>query len=338
MTSELILLAHGEGGRRSRDLVESLFLEAFRNPSLEGLDDGAVLPEGEGEGSLVFTTDSYVVRPLFFPGGDIGRLAVFGTCNDLAVMGARPAYLSCGFILEEGTEIGTLERIVGSMADACAECGVKIVTGDTKVVERGAADGLFINTSGVGWRPEGIGPGPDRIAPGDRIVVSGTIGDHGIAVLAARERLTLASPVESDVAPLWLLVREILERGEAIRFMRDPTRGGLATALCELASASGRGIEIDEAAIPVRGAVRGICEILGFDPLYVANEGKLLLVCAPGAADGIVETMRRHPLGTDAAVIGGVVEEPPGRVVLRTAAGGRRLVDMLSGEQLPRIC
>jgi hydrogenase expression/formation protein HypE len=336
MKQDLVLLAHGEGGRRSRELIESLFLKGFSNRHLETLDDGAVLPPEEG--SIVFTTDAYVVRPLFFPGGDIGRLAIYGTCNDLAVMGARPAWLSCSFILEEGLEIGRLERIVDSMAHACGICGVEIVTGDTKVVERGNADGVYINTTGIGYLREGILLSPSRLEAGDRILVSGSVGDHGIAVLSAREQLHVTSPVVSDVAPLWSLIRDLLDFGPAIRFMRDPTRGGLATALCELARSAALGIEIREADIPVRDTVRSLCEVLGFDPLYIANEGKLLLVAAASRADRILDRMRNHPLGTNAADIGGVVDTSTGKVVMHTTAGGRRLVDMLSGEQLPRIC
>lgn len=336
MKTKRILLAHGEGGRLSRDLVESVFERAFGNRYLEGLDDGALLPKQKGR--VVFTTDSYVVNPIFFPGGDIGILSVYGTCNDLAVMGAKPAYLSCGFILEEGLEIRTLEKVVRSMAKASKICGIRFVTGDTKVVERGAADGLFINTAGIGFVPEGVSLSPARVKPGDRVIVSGTIGDHGIAVLMAREELAVKSPVRSDVAPICLLTNRLLGYGRSIRFMRDPTRGGLATALCEVAKGAGISIELDENSIPVTKSVQSVCEILGFDPLYVANEGKLIVIVAKKAAEEVLRTMRAHSLGRKAEIIGEVKEGPAGRVVMNTLAGGRRLVDMLTGEQLPRIC
>jgi len=336
MTKELILLAHGDGGRLSREIVETLFLKVLGNRYLEALDDGALLPKRSGR--PVYTTDSYVVKPLFFPGGDIGMLSVFGTCNDLSVMGARPEFLSCAYILEEGLEIETLRRVAASMAEACERAGVKIVTGDTKVVERGKADGLYINTTGIGYLRDGIHLSPARLKPGDRVLVSGPIGDHGIAVLAVRERLALSTPVRSDAASIWPLVEKLLDLGGSIKFMRDPTRGGLATVLCELAKSSGHSIEIREDAIPVRDEVRGICEILGFDPLYVANEGKLVLVVSKKGAERALDILCSHPLGQEASIVGEVKEGPRGLVVLHTRAGGRRLVDMLSGEQLPRIC
>ncbi len=336
MNKDMILLAHGEGGRLSRDLIESLFYEAFGNRYLDGLDDGALLPKGNGR--TVYTTDSYVVKPLLFPGGDIGMLSVYGTCNDLAVMGAKPVYLSSGFIIEEGMRIEILRNIVRSMAHACEVCGVRIVTGDTKVVERGNADGLYINTSGIGYLQEGVSLSPKRLQSGDAILVSGFLGDHGIAVLLAREQLAVRSSIESDAAPLWLLTKNLLGFGRAIRFMRDPTRGGLVTSLCELAAASGFSLSIDEEQVPVRDEVRSVCEILGFDPLYIANEGKLLLVASGKSAGKILDTMKAHPLGRNAAIIGEVTDTPPGKVILHTRAGGRRLMDLLSGEQLPRIC
>ena len=337
MTKELILLAHGDGGRLSREIVETIFLKVLGgNRYLEALDDGALLPKRSGR--PVYTTDSYVVKPLFFPGGDIGMLSVFGTCNDLSVMGARPEFLSCAYILEEGLEVETLRRVAASMAEACERAGVKIVTGDTKVVERGKADGLYINTTGIGYLRDGIRLSPARLKSGDRVLVSGPIGDHGIAVLAARERLALSTPVRSDAASIWPLVEKLLVLGGSIKFMRDPTRGGLATVLCELAKSSGHSIEIREDAIPVRDEVRGICEILGFDPLYVANEGKLVLVVSKKGAERALGIIRGHPLGQEASIVGEVKEGPRGLVVLHTRVGGRRLVDMLSGEQLPRIC
>ncbi len=336
MKVKLILLAHGEGGRLTRDLVEEIFLRSFRNRYLESLDDGALLPEKGVK--TVFTTDSYVVKPIFFPGGDIGMLSVYGTCNDLAVMGAVPKYISCAFIIEEGFDIETLEEIVTSMSVACKTSGVKLVTGDTKVVERGNADGLYINTTGIGFMMEGISISPTRVSPGDLVLVSGTIGDHGIAVLMAREQLGIKSSVRSDAAPLCLLTKKLRGFGRSIKFMRDPTRGGLATALCELAKSSRHSIEIREESIPMRDDVKSSCDILGFDPLYIANEGKLLLVVSRKAAGKVIDVMRLHPLGRKADIIGEIKAAPCGKVVLHTLAGGRRLVDMLSGEQLPRIC
>jgi hydrogenase expression/formation protein HypE len=336
MKKDLILLAHGEGGRLTRDLVESLFLRHFGNKYLASLDDGALLPAKKEH--IVYTTDSYVVKPLFFPGGDIGMLSVYGTCNDLTVMGAVPKYLSSAFVIEEGMQLKSLEAIVRSMARACAASSVMLVTGDTKVVEKGNADGLFITTGGIGFLDERMKLSPRRLVPGDAVIVSGTIGDHGIAVLTAREELGLTSPVKSDAAPLCLLAKKLVGFGDAIKFMRDPTRGGLATVLCELARSSGLCIEVSEKCIPVRNEVRSICEILGFDPLYVANEGKMLLVVSAKAAEKILRALRGHPLGRKARLIGEVKRGPGGKVVLLTNAGGRRLVDMLSGEQLPRIC
>jgi hydrogenase expression/formation protein HypE len=287
---------------------------------------------------IAFTTDSFVVRPLFFPGGDIGRLAVHGTVNDLAVGGAKPLFLSAAFILEEGLPLETLRRIVASMKEACTEAGVALVTGDTKVVDRGKGDGVFITTSGIGIVPEGRCLSIHNAKPGDRIIVSGTIGDHGIAIMSVREGLEFETGLESDSASLADLARIMLETVPSVRCMRDPTRGGVSSALNELAAASGVGVELDESAIPLRPEVRGACEMLGLDPLYVANEGKLLAVVPAEDADLLVETMRRHPLGRNSAVIGAVTAEHRGLVVMRSLVGGERVVTMLAGEQLPRIC
>ena len=288
---------------------------------------------------LAFTTDSYVVSPLFFPGGDIGKLAVCGTINDLAMSGATPLYLSAGFILEEGLPLADLERVVASMAATAQAAGVQIVAGDTKVVDRGKADKLFINTAGIGLVPAGVELGGDRARPGDVIILSGTIGDHGMTIMSQREGLRFTSPLESDCAPLHGLVAAMLEVApQAIHCLRDPTRGGLTTTLNEVAGKSGVGIEIEEHAIPVRDAVRAACELLGLDPLYVANEGKLVAFVAPEAADVLLARMRAHEHGREAAIIGRVTAEHAGRVVLRTALGARRILDMLVGEQLPRIC
>ena len=334
--TDRILMAHGSGGQLSHDLVEQVFLKHFHNPTLADLDDAAVLPFTSSRFAL--TTDSYVIHPLFFPGGDIGKLAVCGTVNDLAMRGARPLYLTAGFILEEGLPLKDLERIVTSMAATARATGVQIVAGDTKVVDRGSADGLFINTAGVGLVPEGVNVSGAGAQPGDVVIVSGTIGDHGMAVMSQREGLTFSMPLVSDCAPLNGLVAAILEASSAIHCLRDPTRGGLATVLNELARRSGVGIEIDETRIPVHDAVRGMCELLGLDPLYVANEGKLVAVVAKEDAQKVLAAMHAHEYGTEAAIIGRAVTEHPGRLVLRTALGARRIVDMLVGEQLPRIC
>jgi len=343
--NDRILLAHGSGGQLSHELVEHLFLRYFDNPILAHLDDAAVIGEtrffGKNlvSGKLAFTTDSYVVSPIFFPGGDIGKLAVCGTVNDLAMSGATPLYLSAGFILEEGLELADLERVVASMAATAQAAGVQIVTGDTKVVDHGKADRLFINTAGVGVVPAGVEISGDRARPGDIVILSGTVGDHGMTIMSQREGLRFDSPLASDCAPLHGLVAAMLEMApQAIRCLRDPTRGGLATALNEVAGKSGVGIEIEERAIPVRDAVRAACELLGLDPLYVANEGKLVAFVAPEAAGAVLAAMRAHEHGREAAIIGQVTAEHAGRVVLRTALGARRILDMLVGEQLPRIC
>ncbi len=338
-----VQLAHGGGGRLSQMLIEKLFVPAFDNPVLASLHDGAILElaaeEAAGEPRLAFSTDSFVVRPLFFPGGDIGSLAVHGTVNDVAMCGARPLALSAGFILEEGFPMDDLWRIVESMRDAAAEAGVHVVTGDTKVVDRGKGDGVYINTTGVGLLHDGVDVSPQRAAPGDRILVNGPIAEHGIAIMSVREGLEFETRLETDSAALYPLVELLFdEMADDVRVLRDPTRGGLASALNEIADQSGVGIRLDEESIPLAEEVRGACEILGFDPLYVANEGKCLAIVAADRADRALELWRSHPLGSGAELIGEVVEADPGRVVLRSSIGGLRVVDMLSGEQLPRIC
>jgi hydrogenase expression/formation protein HypE len=330
-----ILLAHGSGGQLMHDLIKKSFVAALSNPILEKLDDSAVF---DLNGRLAFTTDSYVVSPIFFPGGDIGKLAVCGTVNDLSMTGATPLYLSLSFIIEEGLLLADLEKIVNSISEAATEAGVRIVTGDTKVVNRGSADRLFINTSGVGIVPHGIDIAGANARPGDKVIVSGTLGDHGMAVLSQREGIRFQMPVPSDCAPLNKMVAEMLATGAEIHCLRDPTRGGLATTLNEFAQQSRVGIKIDELSIPVNPAVLGACELLGFDPLYVANEGKLVAVVAPNDAGRVLAAMRKNQYGQKAVVIGEVVGEHPGRVVLKTRLGASRIVDVLVGELLPRIC
>ena len=334
---ELVTLAHGSGGKATQTLVEGLFAEELSNPVLERLEDAALV-ELEGGARLAFTTDSYVVRPLFFPGGDIGELAVNGTVNDLAVSGARPLALAAGFVLEEGLPVRDLRRIASSLARAADAAGVSVVAGDTKVVERGKGDGLYVTTTGIGLLPAHVRLGAEHVRPGDRVLVSGTLGDHGMAVLIARGELALEVELESDTAPVHELARALLELGESVRWLRDPTRGGLATTLNELARQAGVGVAVDEAALPLRPAVVGACEILGIDPLYVANEGKLVAVVSPETADEAVERLRAFPLGAEAAVVGEVGDDPDRLVVLETAFGGTRIVDMLVGDPLPRIC
>lgn len=331
-----IVLGHGSGGRLSADLIQHLFVPLFDNPALASLNDQAVL-ELDGM-RLAFTTDSFVVNPLFFPGGDIGSLAVHGTINDLAVSGAQPLFLSAGFILEEGLAMDDLGRIATSMARAARQAGVQIVTGDTKVVEKGHGDGLFINTSGIGVVPAGVHIAADQARPGDVVIVSGTVGDHGMAIMSVREGLAFESELVSDSAPLHTLVAAMLDATHAIHCLRDATRGGVAAVLNELATQSLAGIELDERAIPVRPAVQAACEMLGMDPLYVANEGKLVAVVPAEHVNAVLDAMHRHPYGREAAIIGRVVDEHPGIVVVRTAIGGRRVVDMPLGEILPRIC
>lgn len=333
---ETILLAHGSGGRRSAELIRELFLPAFRSPALARLDDQAIVSVNGCR--LAFTTDSFVVKPLFFPGGDIGSLAVHGTINDLAMGGARPLFLSAAFIIEEGFALSELRRIVASFQQAAAAAEVEIVTGDTKVVERGSGDGVFINTSGLGLVPKGLALSANQAQPGDQVLLSGPIGDHGMAIMAQREGLEFESTIRSDSAALHGLVAEMLRSRREIRCMRDPTRGGLASALNEIAQQSQVGIELEETAIPVREEVRAACEILGLDPMYVANEGKLVAIVAAEAAGEVLQAMRRHPLGTEARVIGTVKREHAGMVTMRTTLGTTRIMDMLAGDQLPRIC
>ena len=337
----VINMAHGSGGKAMRDLIEDVFLTAFDNPLLAPMEDQAVMSlaslAAHGD-RLAFTTDTYVVSPLFFPGGDIGTLAVAGTVNDLAVSGAKPLYLSCAMVLEEGLPVETLRRVVASMKRVAAEAGVHIVTGDTKVVERGAADKLFINTAGVGVVPRGISISAHNARPGDVVLVNGFLGDHGAAILVARNELALQSTVESDCQPLASLVVAMLAVCPRIHCLRDATRGGVATVLNEFALSSDVAIRLREDALPLREEVKGACEILGLDPLYLANEGKLVAVVAAADADRVLAAMRAHPAGTHAAIIGEVTEQPAGVVVLHTGFGGQRIVDMLVGEQLPRIC
>jgi hydrogenase expression/formation protein HypE len=336
LRDDVVTLAHGAGGKATRNLVEGLFLEELDNPYLAPLGDSALLDLNGAR--VAFTTDSYVVKPIFFPGGDIGELAVNGTVNDLAVAGARPLFLSAGFVLEEGLPVADLRRIAGSVAAAASAAEVAVVAGDTKVVERGKADGLYVNTAGVGLLGRATPPAPDRVRPGDRVVVSGTLGDHGMAVLVARGELELEVDLESDTAPVHELAAALLELGDGLRWMRDPTRGGLATALNELAGETGLAVRLAENTLPVRAAVVGACEILGIDPLYVANEGKLVAVVAPDVAEEALAALRAHPLGAEAAFVGEVGAEPEGLVLLETSLGGSRIVDMLVGDPLPRIC
>ena len=329
-------LSHGGGGRAMVQLIEELFVEAFDNDWLRQMNDQAQFSVGTGR--MVMATDSHVVSPLFFPGGDIGSLSVHGTINDVAMAGARPLYLAAGFILEEGFPLADLRRIVRSMAEAAMAAGVPVVTGDTKVVEQGKGDGVFITTTGVGVVPEGVHVSGDRARAGDRILVSGTLGDHGVAIMSLRENLSFETELVSDTAPLHGLVAEMVSAVADIHCLRDPTRGGLAATLNEIARQSGVGMRIDESALPLRREVKAACELLGLDPLYVANEGRLVAICEAEHAAELLALMRAHPLGRDAAVIGTVHEDPHGFVQMHTAFGGRRIVDWLSGEQLPRIC
>ncbi len=332
-----IVLGHGSGGTLTHELIASVFLPAFDNPMLSAGNDGAAVQLGP-DTRVVVSTDSHVVSPLFFPGGDIGRLAVCGTVNDVSMMGATPLYLTAGFILEEGLDLDVLKRIVESMRAAAAEAGVAIVAGDTKVVQNGKADGVYINTAGVGVLKAGVEIGGGNARPGDRVIVSGTLGDHGIAVLAARGDLGFEAEVESDVAPLNHLVAAACAAGRGVHVLRDPTRGGAATTLNEIARQSGVCIMLDESAIPVRPAVNAACELLGFDPLYIANEGKVLVIVAPEDADSVLQAMRATRYGEDAVMIGEVRAGPQGRVLMKTRLRSTRVVDMLPGEMLPRIC
>jgi len=339
LRDEKITLSHGSGGKSTHNLIEGVIAPAFSNPLLDQMDDAATFAvNGTGQ-RLAFTTDTYVVSPLFFPGGDIGKLAVHGTINDLSMAGADPLYLSVGLILEEGFPIADLRKIVASMAQAASDAGISIVTGDTKVVQRGKADGVFINTAGIGIVRATWPLGQACLQPGDRVLLSGPVGDHGIAIMLAREALDIETDVQSDTAPLNLLVASLLEAaGDAVHCLKDPTRGGVATSLNEMALGSEVSIGLDEHAIPIHAGVRGACEILGLDPLTIANEGKLLAIVAPEKAGAALAAMRSHPLGREAAIIGTVQSEPPGMVFLRTDIGGMRVLDMLVGDPLPRIC
>lgn len=333
---DTILLGHGSGGKLSAELIRDIFLPAFQNPVLAHMDDqGVVSVNGQ---RLAITTDSFVVKPLFFPGGDIGSLAVHGTVNDLAMGGATPLFLSVAFIIEEGFAMEELRRVVASMRQAATAAGVQIVTGDTKVVEKGKGDGLFINTTGIGVVPEGVDFSADQAQAGDKVLLSGSVGDHGIAILAQREGLEFETQIVSDSAALHGLVSEMLSVTREIRCMRDPTRGGVSSTLNEIAQQSGVGIELQESSLPIHEQVKGACELLGLDPLYVANEGKLIAIVPAEVADVLLETMRRHPLGGEAQIIGTVTKKNPGLVTMRTPLGTTRVVDMLAGDQLPRIC
>ncbi|MCT7361591.1 hydrogenase expression/formation protein HypE [Mycolicibacterium llatzerense] len=337
LRDEVVTLAHGAGGKASAALVDAVFLEAFRNPALESLGDGAILTLPSGE-RIAMSTDSFVVQPLRFPGGSIGHLAVHGTVNDLAMVGAVPSWISAAFVLEEGFPIAELKEIVADMAAAAAAAGVEIVTGDTKVVPRGAADGLFITTAGVGVIPAARSLTPKSVRAGDKVLLSGTIGDHGMAVMMARGDLAIEADIESDTAAVSPLVELLLAAAPSTRWLRDPTRGGVGTVCNELAQTSGLGVVLDEAHLPIRPMVTGACEMLGIDPLYVANEGKFVAVVAPEEAEAGLAALRSHPLGADAAEVGEIAEEPAATVVVRTAFGGTRIVDMLVGDPLPRIC
>src|ERR1022692_2496144 len=333
---DTVLLGHGSGGKLSAELVRDVFLPAFDNPALARLDDQAIVQVNGSR--IAITTDSFVVKPLFFPGGDIGSLAVHGTVNDLAMGGANPLFLSAAFIIEEGFSMDELRRVVNSLRQAAADAGVQVVTGDTKVVEKGKGDGLFINTTGIGLVPEGVELSADRARPGDKVLLSGSIGDHGIAILAQREGLEFETQIQSDSAALYTLVAEILGVTRDIRCMRDPTRGGVSSTLNEIAERSRVGIELVESSLPIHEEVRGACELLGLDPLYVANEGKLIAIVAPEAAQAVLQAMKGHRLGSEAQIIGTVNKESPGLVTMRTPFGTTRIVDMLAGDQLPRIC
>jgi len=333
---EVVLVAHGGGGLMTRQLLREICLPILANPLLEPLDDAACLALDGLE--LAMTTDSYVVDPIFFPGGDIGKLAACGTINDLAMQGAEPRFLSLGLILEEGLPLGDLRRAIRSIAEVADSVGVRVVTGDTKVVEHGKGGGIYINTTGLGVRRAGIDVHVSRARPGDAVIVTGMLGDHGIAVMSCREGLEFDSPIESDVAPLWGLVRPLLDAVPQVHCLRDPTRGGLAAALCDIAEASNTCIRVRETALPVRRAVRSACDFLGLDPLNVACEGRAVVICSGAEADRALRLLRSHPLGADAAIIGGVVSAPAGMVIVETTIGGERIVTLPAGEELPRIC
>lgn len=333
--SDAILLAHGSGGRLSHELVKAKLLPLLANPMLNRLDDSAIF---EANGRLSFTTDSYVVNPIFFPGGDIGKLAVCGTVNDLSMSGSKPAYLSLSLIIEEGFSLGELDLILQSVKASAEEAEVIIITGDTKVVNRGQADKLFINTSGIGIIPDGVDISGANARAGDKVILSGTVGDHGIAVMSQREGLKFSVPVESDCTPLNKLVAQMLQVSTKIHCLRDPTRGGLATTLNEFAQQSNVGIIVEEDRIPIAEGVRAACELLGFDPIYVANEGKLVAIVEPDDADRILATMKENPYGRNAAIIGRITNDYAGKLIMKTKLGSSRIVDMLTGELLPRIC
>jgi len=336
MKNDKITLAHGSGGKLTHELIRQLFLPNFSNEALSQLGDSAILQFNGAR--LAFTTDSYVVKPLFFPGGDIGRLAVSGTINDLAVVGAKPMFLSAGFIIEEGFEMSLLEKVVNSMKETAAVAGVEIVTGDTKVVERGSVDNLYINTCGIGVVNNGVNLSISRIEIGDKIIISGTIADHGLAVISERESLGFSPSIKSDCAPLSGLIGRLINSGANIKFMRDPTRGGLATTLNEIVNTKKYGILINEQNIPINTNVRALCEILGYDPLYIANEGKVVIVASANDAAKVCDILKEDDLGKDAEIIGEALKEPQGKVCLKTVIGGTRIIDMLVGDQLPRIC
>ena len=336
-----IMMGHGSGGRMTQDLIQRVFMPHLTSEALSAGNDFArltLLAEAGLQGSLSVSTDSHIVTPLFFPGGDIGRLAVCGTVNDVSMSGAVPLFLTAAFILEEGLQVETLERVVQSMAAAAREAGVQFVAGDTKVAERGNVDGLYINTTGIGWVPAGRKIGGEEARPGDVVLISGTLGDHGIAVLQARGELGFETDIQSDAAPLNGLIQAVLAAAPSVHVLRDPTRGGLATTLNEIAIQSKTGIWLDEDTIPVQPAVQAVCEMLGFDPLYVANEGKLIVIVPENEAVSALEALRGHPYGASAARIGRVQADPPGRVLLHTLIGGTRILDVLAGEMLPRIC
>jgi hydrogenase expression/formation protein HypE len=335
MKKEIITLAHGSGGKPTQDLIENHILPRFGNPALKQLLDSALL---ECPGRIAFTSDAFTVRPIFFPGGDIGKLAVSGSVNDLAALAAEPLFLSASFILEEGLEIGELDEVLESMSKTCAETGIALVTGDTKVVEKGAGDKLYIASSAIGIRRQNPDPHPSLISPGDAILITGPVGDHEIAVLQAREHFFRELELESDCAPLWPLIKSLLAAGLKVKAMRDPTRGGLATVLAELARASRLCLQIEESRVPVKSSVLAACEMLGLDPLYLACEGRMVIIVSEESAQEALTILRAHPLGAQAAIIGEVLEKPEGRALLSTRIGGRRILAPLSGEQLPRIC
>jgi hydrogenase expression/formation protein HypE len=337
LKDDFINSAHGAGGKASAALIDAVFVEAFRNETLEGMSDGAVLQLPSGD-RIAFSTDSFVVSPRRFPGGSIGDLAVNGTVNDLSMMGASPSWISAAFVIEDGFSIAELREIVADMAAAATKAGVQVVTGDTKVVNKGAGDGVYINTAGIGVVPAGVDLKAKSVRPGDKVLVSGYIGDHGVSVMIARGDLGLGSDIPSDTAPLNELVQKLLAAAPNTRFLRDPTRGGVATVCNELAREAEVAVVLQESSLPIRGVVNGACEILGIDPLYVANEGKLVAVVPADETDAALAAMRAHPIGEAAAVIGEIRDDPPGMVVLNTGFGGNRIVDMLVGDPLPRIC